>query len=132
MQQHRRLFTLAEAQELLPVVRRLIEELQDGKYDLERASEHFDELLARTGGNGHLQEDLASTRARSEMLAMQLQKLYSELDALGVELKGIDEGLVDFPSQRDGRTVYLCWRLGEDRIEWWHEVDAGFAGRQPL
>jgi hypothetical protein len=50
----------------------------------------------------------------------------------GIELKGLEEGLVDFPSDRDGRTVYLCWKQGEDSIQWWHDLDTGFAGRQPL
>jgi hypothetical protein len=61
-----------------------------------------------------------------------LQALIEELDGIGVELKGVDDGLVDFPSNREGRVVCLCWRLGEDTIAWWHETDAGFAGRQPL
>jgi hypothetical protein len=51
---------------------------------------------------------------------------------MGVEVKGIDEGLVDFPSERDGRVVYLCWRIGEPDILYWHEVHTGFQGRQPL
>ena len=55
-----------------------------------------------------------------------------EFAATGVELKGIDEGLVDFRSTRDGRVVYLCWRLGEETIAFWHELDVGFPGRQPL
>lgn len=53
------------------------------------------------------------------------------MKALGVELKGFD-GLCDFPSQRDGREVYLCWRLGEPEVHYWHELHTGFAGRQPL
>ena len=57
----------------------------------------------------------------------------SELEALGVQLKDFDRGLVDFPSLRDGRVVLLCWQLGEgDELEWWHDMDAGFAGRTPL
>jgi hypothetical protein len=52
--------------------------------------------------------------------------------ALGVQLKDFDSGLCDFPHLRDGRVVLLCWKQGEDRIAWWHEVEAGFAGRQPL
>jgi hypothetical protein len=55
-----------------------------------------------------------------------------EVVGQGIELKDIDRGLIDFPSPREGRVVYLCWRLGERRIRYWHEVDAGFAGRQPL
>ena len=54
------------------------------------------------------------------------------VQALGVELKGIEQGLVDFPTMRDGRVVYLCWQLGEGTIAYWHEIDAGFSGRQPL
>ena len=57
----------------------------------------------------------------------------AELEALGVQLKDFERGLVDFPSLRDGRVVLLCWQLGEgDELEWWHDVDAGFAGRTPL
>jgi hypothetical protein len=47
-------------------------------------------------------------------------------------LKGLDEGLLDFPSEHEGRVVYLCWRFDEPRIAWWHEIDAGFAGREPI
>ena len=126
------MFTLDEARRLLPVVRQLMQELQEGKRDLERRTERFDSLLERTTGNGHMEEDLGEARRVTEQLAMQMQKLFGELDGLGVELKGIDEGLVDFPSLREGRVVYLCWRVGEETIAWWHEVDAGFPGRQPL
>ena len=60
-------------------------------------------------------------------------KLTTELNDEGVQLKDYTRGLIDFPSMRDGRVVLLCWQLGEpERIEWWHEVEAGFAGRQPL
>jgi len=56
-----------------------------------------------------------------------------ELEALGVQLKDFDRGLVDFPSLRDGKVVLLCWQLGEgEEVEWWHDMDAGFAGRTPL
>ena len=62
-----------------------------------------------------------------------LSNLVSELETLGVQLKDFSRGLIDFPSLRDGRVVLLCWQLGEgDRLEWWHDVDAGFAGRTPL
>ena len=65
-------------------------------------------------------------------LVEEINQRLAKLNEWGIELKGLDEGLIDFPSERDGRTVYLCWKLGEDRIEWWHELDTGFAGRQPL
>jgi hypothetical protein len=57
----------------------------------------------------------------------------TELEVLGVQLKDFDRGLIDFPSLRDGRVVLLCWQMGEgDQLEWWHDIDAGFAGRTPL
>jgi hypothetical protein len=127
-----RLFTLPQAIELLPTVRQLILEIQEAKADLDRHTAELDRLLGLTGGNGHLAADVASTRQAVQTSATLLEARISELDGLGVELKGLDDGLVDFPSDRDGRTVYLCWRLGEETIAWWHEVEAGFAGRQPL
>jgi hypothetical protein len=64
---------------------------------------------------------------------IKLSNLVSELETIGVQLKDFGRGLIDFPSLRDGRVVLLCWQLGEgDRLEWWHDVDAGFAGRTPL
>ena len=55
-----------------------------------------------------------------------------EIGGLGIEIKDFERGLCDFPHLRDGRVVYLCWQKGEDAIEWWHDIEAGFAGRQPL
>jgi hypothetical protein len=56
----------------------------------------------------------------------------AQIDRWGVIVRDLDTGICDFPARREGREVYLCWRVGEERIEWWHETDAGFAGRRPL
>lgn len=127
-----RLFTLEEARELLPTVRQVLSEIQASKHEVDTKGAEMARLLATTGGNGHLEGDLARARDQVEYAAGDLQEHIAELEDLGVELKGIDEGLCDFPSLRDGRVVYLCFRLGEDDIEYWHELDTGFAGRQPL
>jgi hypothetical protein len=127
-----RLFTLDEALALLPTVRQLLTEIQGAKQELDAASAELDRLLALTGGNGHLAADVASTRDAVRAAGGRIEALIGELDDLGVQLKGIDDGLVDFPSERDGRVVLLCWRLGEETIAWWHEIETGFAGRQPL
>jgi hypothetical protein len=127
-----KLFTLEEATQLLPVVRQLLTEIQAGREEVAKASARLDELLGLTGGNGHLTGQVEAAREAAQEAAESLQGKIDELDDLGVELKGIDEGLVDFQSLRDGRVVYLCWRLGEDAIAYWHELDTGFAGRQPL
>ena len=127
-----RLFTLDEALQLLPTVRQLLLEMQDAKREMDARSAELDRLLGLSGGNGHLAADQTAARRAVQAAAGRLEDLLGELDGIGVELKGIDEGLVDFPSDRDGRVVYLCWRLGEETIAYWHDIEAGFAGRQAL
>jgi hypothetical protein len=129
-----KLFTLDEAEALLPRLRDEIVEMQHLKAQIDELREHLVETVQKSAGNGHVQDQttLAERRRRAESLVEELNQHVAAINELGVELKGIDEGLFDFPSDRDGRTVYLCWKLGEDRIAWWHEVDAGFAGRTPL
>src|SRR4051812_26270175 len=127
-----RLFTLDEARALLPTVKQLLIEIQASKGEVDTKGAEMARMLGITGGNGHLEGDLAKARDQVEYAAGDLQEHMAELADLGVELKGIDEGLCDFPSLRDGRVVYLCFRLGEEDIEFWHELDTGFAGSQPL
>jgi hypothetical protein len=127
-----KLFTLEEALTLLPQVRRLLSDIQASKREMERLSAELERLLALSSGNGHLAADVASARELLQREGARLEALIAELDTTGAELKGIDEGLIDFRSEREGRTVYLCWRQGEDTIAYWHELDTGFAGRQPL
>jgi hypothetical protein len=127
-----RLFTLAEALALLPTVRQMILEIQESKRELDEAAVELTRLEGLTGGNGHLAADVARARHDVEVRTERLESLTVELASLGVQLKGIEEGLVDFPSERDGREVLLCWRLGEDTIGWWHDLETGFPGRQPL
>ena len=88
-----------------------------------------------TGGLGFIGSEVVRAllaRTDVEQAVTHLQSLIEELEELGVELKGIEDGLVDFRSLREGRIVYLCYRLDEDTIAYWHELDTGFAGRQPL
>jgi hypothetical protein len=127
-----RLFSLDEALAILPRVRQLLLDIQQSKREVERLSAELEQLLARSSGNGHLAADVASTRSSLQREGAHLESLIAEVEATGAELKGIDEGLIDFRSEREGRTVYLCWRQGEDTISHWHELDTGFAGRQPL
>lgn len=127
-----RLFTLDEALELLPTVRQLLIEIQAAKRALDTSSAETERLLGLTGGNGHLAADVERAREAARSAAATLESLMAELDSLGVQLKGIEEGLVDFPSEREGRVVLLCWLLGEETIAWWHDEDTGFAGRQSL
>lgn len=128
------LFTIEQAEALLP-------QLRDELTEMQRCKRAVDELrpgLARAAesatGNGHVknEDELAAKRRQAEALVDEINTRLARINELGVELKDIDQGLLDFPSEREGRTVYLCWQLGEERIEWWHELDTGFAGRQAL
>jgi len=127
-------FTLEEAEALLPQIREELLAMQACKLELDELRLTLDRAVRSSAGNGHIKDEdhLAGQRRRAEALVDQINERLARINAWGVELKGIDEGLIDFPSERDGRIVYLCWRLGEDRIAWWHDIDAGFAGREPL
>ena len=128
-----RLFTLDEANALLPRLREVLAEMQEKKLALDGVRHELAEMRLTASGNGHLLEaEIKRKRAEGQTLAERLNGLMAELQELGCELKGLEEGLIDFPAERDGRTVYLCWRLGEERIAHWHELDTGFASRQPL
>ena len=125
-------FTLAEARALLPEVRGLAEAMRDRKRAFDANTRVLKQAGEQSHGNGHGPREALNAQAEAERLAQEIQDRIQRLAALGVEVKGIDEGLVDFPSERDGRVVYLCWRLGEPDILYWHELHAGFRGRQPL
>lgn len=129
-----KLYTLDEAEAMLPQIRDEIVGMQEAKREIDTLRVGLQEVAHSATGNGHVKDEnaLAEKRRRAEALVEQLNERLARINGWGIELKGIDEGLIDFPSDRDGRVVYLCWRLGEDRIAWWHEIESGFAGRQPL
>lgn len=108
--------------------------MQACKREVDAIRDQLEHAAGKSSGNGHVKDEsaLADKRRRAEALVEELNTRLQRFNEWGIELKGLDEGLVDFPSERDGRPIYLCWRMGEDRIEWWHDIDSGFAGRQPL
>ncbi|HST25303.1 MAG TPA: DUF2203 domain-containing protein, partial [Gaiellaceae bacterium] len=108
--------------------------LVDERSRLGEALEKRSGLAELTGSNGggfhpRLPADVDS---ELEAAAEGIKECVEQLTGLGVQVKDIDTGLVDFPSTRDGDEVLLCWRLGEDAVEWWHTPDGGYAGRRPL
>lgn len=126
-----RTFTVEQANSMLPLVRRIAEDIVQ---DYARWREQVDVLeVVAAGRRADSPPDEAErVQADAQRLAADIERYVQELRELGVEFKGFDMGLVDFPAEIDGRIVYLCWQLGEDEVEHWHEVDAGFAGRQRL
>lgn len=130
----RRVFTTAEANAALPLVRAIVSDLAQLSRDVIERRERFEQLKVRRASRGHdvYDQELAQVEEELQRDAEQLQEYVNELVELGVEPKSGPEGLVDFPSYLDGRLVYLCWKLGESEVSHWHELDAGFRGRQPL
>jgi hypothetical protein len=133
-QSFRRLFTLEEANARLPLVRAITRDLSNLARDLVDRRQRLDSLLAgrKLSATDVYSDELADMYKSIERDTRRVEEYVLELQSLGVEAKGAVDGLVDFPAMVDGRMVYLCWKLGEPEIVHWHEVDAGFAGRQPL
>ncbi|MGB8343274.1 MAG: DUF2203 domain-containing protein [Ktedonobacteraceae bacterium] len=126
-------FTREEAEALLPPIVVVLRKIQQGRLVLQQAQEALDELRRQAAGNGHhLHERIMRMQRELAQHAQTLRALVEELSSFGCELKDPDTGLIDFLSLRNGREIYLCWRLGEDRINYWHYLHTGFAGRQPL
>ncbi|HEY8256694.1 MAG TPA: DUF2203 domain-containing protein [Gemmatimonadales bacterium] len=127
-----KLFTLEEAERTLPLVKRIVHDLTV-EYPAWRAAVGRFEIL--TGGAradwGETQE-LIEARDEVSTHAERINRYLQELEAVGCVFKGFEAGLVDFYSLREDRPIFLCWRLGEERITHWHEVESGFAGRQPI
>ena len=127
-------FTPEEANATLAELRPLVEEMVAAKRSLDEAQERADEVSSRIAGNGgglppaHLAEVHELVESRTADLARALE----QVQALGVIVKDLDAGLVDFPSVRESEEVLLCWQLGEDDVAFWHGYDDGFAGRQPI
>ena len=126
-------FTREEAEALLPQVSIVLLQIQDCRKDMQQKEEELDALHALAMGNGHhLHVRINKLQKELEEHIQIIQELINELHSFGCVLKDPNIGLIDFLSLRNGREVYLCWHLGEERINFWHYLDTGFAGRQPL
>jgi hypothetical protein len=130
-----RSFTLQEAETLLPILESLLRAAIDGKKLIEVVDGEFQEVAHRVFLNGGTYLNivhLARRKAEREKAIHRVKDSLAEIDATGVQVKDLDMGLLDFPCVVDGRTVLLCWKLGEKGITHWHGVEEGFAGRKPI
>lgn len=128
-----RYFTREEAETLLPQICVILQKIQRERAALRDYEGGLRVLETRARGNGHhLHGHIAKLQGELARCVQALHALAAELDTFGCVLKDPETGLIDFLSLRNGRSVYLCWQLGEERINYWHELQAGFAGRQPL
>lgn len=116
-------FTLAEANRSLPLVRRVVR-------DIVNAHQRATQLQAKLEETGR--KEAAAIQSQLDRALADLQEYVDELSSIGIELKDYQTGLIDFPGHHQHRDVYLCWRLGEEKVEHWHELHTGFSGRRPI
>jgi hypothetical protein len=119
-----RRFTLEEAEAALPDLRTSLARMHEARQVLLRTAELVKEVVAGNGGGKENQE----SRDAADILRREVERISAE----GIILRDVESGLVDFPAERDGREVFLCWRLGEEHVAHWHPPETGMAGRQPL
>jgi hypothetical protein len=130
-----RTFTLDEAQSLLPVLESLLRAAISGKKIMEEVEAEMQSLHHRIFLNGGTHVDVvAVARRKAERVKAEqrAKDALAEIDSIGVQVKDIDIGLLDFPCEVEGRVVLLCWKMGETSITHWHGTDEGFAGRKPI
>ena len=130
-----RTFTLDEAQDLLPVLESLLRVAIDGKKIAEATEAEFQALAHRIFINGGMSlnvPQIAFKKAEREKAVQRVKDAMAEIDAMGVQVKDLDIGLLDFPCEVDGQIILLCWKLGEKAISHWHGVSEGFGGRKPV
>jgi hypothetical protein len=122
-----RYFTVEEANALLPRLRALLEQMLAARQRIVDGRRTWQPVLEKAQGNGggvHAKELFLDTN--------RIQLTLEQINRWGIVIKDVDTGLVDFPHLRNGNEVYLCWRLGEPQVGYWHDIGSGFAGRQPL
>jgi hypothetical protein len=130
-----RTFTLEEAQSLLPVLESLLKRAMEGRASAQTAESGLTEVAQRiyfAGGMKVNTADVARLRAEMDSQLKRVQESIAEMDAIGVQVKDLEAGLLDFPCRVDDEIVLLCWRMGEPAIEHWHTMESGFQGRQPV
>ena len=130
-----RMFTLQEAEEMLPAVERWLRSAMDSKKSATDFEQEMNALLVRINLNGGIQvniEKVAALKSGKEQSVERLKQALGEIEKSGVLVKDLDVGLLDFPTMLDDTEVYLCWKLGEPSIRFWHSTTEGFAGRKQI
>ena len=128
-------FNREEAEELLPIIEHSLLEARESKEKVEGLDREMSRATTEImvlGGSFPPYRRLATNRSEREQLMTRLQEAVDRIHETGCLVKDLDSGLIDFPALRGGEEVYLCWKLGEDRITFWHRIEEGFAGRKPL
>ena len=127
-------FTVAEANQKIPWLEVQLQDILLLGKNIERLRRDLDNILRKGSINGHgnTDQDVLGNRKETDAAVDRLSNLEQEISDSGIIVRDSERGLVDFPALWDAREVYLCWIFGESNIQFWHEIDTGFAGRQPL
>ncbi|MGD2135323.1 MAG: DUF2203 domain-containing protein [Gemmatimonadales bacterium] len=125
-------FTVRDANATLPYVRRVVEDIVSEYERWRDCIYRYEVIAAGATSEGGESDEQVELREEVDRIAQRINSYIEELSDVGCIFKGFDGGLVDFYSRLDDRDIFLCWKLGEPGIGYWHEVDSGFAGRQPL
>jgi hypothetical protein len=127
-------FTLDEAKQKIPWLEIHLQEIVSLSKHIERLKLEMDKIFRKISSNGHgsTDQDMAGKRKETDDAVNRVSKLVQGINDLGIIVRDTERGLVDFPAFLEGREVCLCWILGESTIQFWHEIDTGFSGRQPL
>jgi hypothetical protein len=120
-------FTVEQANATLVLIKPLMKQMLEIREELLAKQPELESVLEKAAGNGG-----SKLAGQVAMQFNEMEALMHRIQAMGVVIKDINAGLVDFPALRDGREIYLCWRYGEETVMYWHDIDAGFAGRQPV
>ncbi len=126
-----RTFTVEQANRMLPLVRRIVRDIVDAHRAWTRSMQAYENAATWTRADAP-SAHVTALENEVRRLAAEIEGYLRELRELGVDFKGFEQGLVDFPGEREGRIVCLCWKLDEDEVSFWHEVADGYAGRQPI
>lgn len=129
-----KIFTVQEANALIPRIREILIDLRRLKVEIESKKVEMDllEIVGAAKVGVSVETGMSKEMEYLNNLAIQFNQKLEALEEMGCQVKDLDQGLVDFFSVREGRLVYLCWKEGEDAIQFWHTLDGGFKGRQPL
>ena len=130
----KRYYTLEEANELVIWLEECFEAIRPINQRVEELSGAISEIQNRMRSNGGSEQDIQLRRIRQDAqeAALAIQEKVTAITEIGIIVRRVEDGLVDFPTMRDGREVQLCWQSGEPTIGYWHEVDTGFDSRQPV
>ena len=130
-----KMFTLKEAERAIPLVEQRLHQACEAKREATAIDQHLQEIATKihlSGGAEINPVAVLERRQKKDQAMQQLREAVEALQKIGCQIKDLEIGLVDFPAALNDREVYLCWKLGEPRIDYWHHVDDGFAGRRPI